>query len=325
MIKLFIEKRDRHVLLTVPPVGDKPALENALASGRMGYFDFWERLSETEEAVLELPLKEWKWLLSGLLWEYRVRLGLRAAKALGLRTGSVELRTFLKQFVVPDALRLSFLLEGTEYDDVASLPHEADLHVDVGTFVLTHPVLRVSDPAYLKDDKGVFTLEAVPGKWRAQALLEDDGPRGFCVARLTVLHESLEAPVDYTAFERQVAGYAEVDSAQCGFFDDARYPDDESEFVHEEGTFYHSVCETLTSTASYGRSEFTAGIVADGSGAASCTFLGDGRYPCRVLRNAEGRVVGAYLWYTSEQHPFFTGTGGAQQETAGIAAGGKVA
>lgn len=305
MIRLPLELKGDVVRITLPPMSTHPELEHAFSFSSVGspvYF----RISPTEASVLELPVMVWKLILGRVLYTYNSRIALKCADEKGLELNGPEgFRKFFKTFEVPEDRRVVLALDGMEYADVNELPVGQPIEADLGTFGLSQPLLRVSDPCYEKETWCAFTIEAVPGQWRARATLEDDGPRAYRVSRLTVAHSSIEGIPDFSKFEAKPVGNAGVDSGQCGFFDDARYPEDEAQFEYDGPTFYGEICRVLSSKYEYGESEYQADVIPGGFGAASHTFYGDGGYPCRVLRNAEGKVVAAYLWYSPEPDPFF--------------------
>ena len=307
MLKLLLERKGDVMLLTVPPMKGHLGLERALTAGALGPFEFWQLISDTESAVLELPILVWKRIPSHVLYDYHSYLAVREIEAKSIKLDERGgFREFYQSYVPPEDLKLVYVLEGFEYGEVADFPDENDIAVDLGVFELSQPLLRVSDPCYEKDTWCAATVEAVPGKWRAHVTLQDDEGFGFSVSRLTVVHESVKGIPDYSTFDAKPVCNAGVDSGQCGFFDDARYPNDKAQFEYEDDTFYGRVCETLSSPYEYGDgSKYQAAIIPDGFGVASRTFYGDGGYDCRVLRNAEGKVIAAYLWYAPKADPFF--------------------
>ena len=306
MIKLSLERKNEVLLMTVPPLEGLPELEYALSSGSVGGVDFWDKISLTEQSVLELPRMVWKRILSRVRYEHDSRVALDVARKQGLNLRAQgAFQKFFETFEAPQDRKLAFILDGVEYADVRKMPREAGFDLDLGMFDLSQPVLRVSDPCYEKDTWCAFTVDAVPGQWRASATFEDDDVRGYCVSRLAIAHESLEGPLEFSKFDQTPAGNAGVDSGQCGFYDDAKYPSDKAEFEYEDGRFYGDICSALSVTYDYGDAEYPASVIPAGFGAASQTFYGDGGYPCRVMRNKEGLVVAAYLWYAPYADPFF--------------------
>lgn len=94
----------------------------------------------------------------------------------------------------------------------------------IGTFALSGPVMRVSDPCYEKTSDSAGTVDALPGNWHAETVVGDtDWFRR--VKALRIRHESMAAEVfdNQAAFSKVMT--AGVDSGQCGFFDDAVYPE----------------------------------------------------------------------------------------------------
>jgi hypothetical protein len=306
MLKLPLEQKGDVVLITLPPFKDHPELEDAFSFSSTGPFEFYSQISRTEPSVLELPVMVWKSILGRVVYSYNSRVALKVADAKGLKLNGHEgFRKFFKTFEMPQDKKAVFVLDGVEYEDVREMPIGLPIQGELGTFELSQPVMRVSDPCYEKGTWGAFTIEALPGQWRASVTLEDDDTGGYRVSRLTVVHESIEGAPDFSTFEAKPVGNAGVDSGQCGFYDDACYPEDKAQFEYDGPTFYGKICKALSSKYEYGESEYQADVIPGGFGAASHTFYGDGGYPCRVLRNAEGKVVSAYLWYAPKPDPFF--------------------
>ena len=307
MIKLSLCRHGDVLLLTVPPLSDLPELEWALSSARVSALEFYEILSETESTVLELPRQVWKRFLKGVFYDYKTKVALKTAQRAGISFASpTRFQEYYKTFDLPVEKRLVVELDGVEYESAKDFPKDPPIYAAIGAFELTQPALRVTDPNYRKTSRDGHVLKALPGRWRAEVMLEDDGPRGYGVARLTVVHETCTEELDYSRFDAEPACFAGVDSAQCGFFDDARYPADEAQFEYDDHTFYGKICDSLLSVYDLGESKYRAAIAPEGIGAASATFYGDGAYACRVLRNPAGDVVAAYLWYESKPDPFFS-------------------
>lgn len=106
--------------------------------------------------------------------------------------------------------------------DIAMM--EPDSVHSLGTFTLSGPVVRVSDPCYEKTSDSAGTVDALPGNWHAETVVGDtDWYRR--VKTLRIRHDSAPADVfdNPAAFSKVMT--AGVDSGQCGFFDDAFYPE----------------------------------------------------------------------------------------------------
>lgn len=163
----------------------------------------------------------------------------------------------------------------------------------LGSVTFESPVMRVTDPCYEKGTWCAGTLPVVTGQWEASAMI---GPTswGRRVRELRIRHSSLPASV----FEGLDTVFTDsgidagVDSGQCGFFDDARYPVDPAQLEWDEGTFYGECCETTLDYKKPG-----GGVVAGGAGVVTRSGFGDGGYPVLVLRNSAGDVTAAVLRY----------------------------
>lgn len=165
----------------------------------------------------------------------------------------------------------------------------------LGAMVLSQPLLRVTDPCYQVSPRDASTLKAKPGQWNAQSVI---GPTTWDtrVKVLQISHESLGevAVLDYKTLEdtRLTAG---VDSAQCGFFDDAQYPRTAAQFEYEDDTFYGQCCALTLDAGLPG-----GGVLASQIGAVTRSGFGDGGYDVYVQRNAQGEVVLAQLLFIDE-------------------------
>ena len=288
LLKLQIERDGEAVRLKVPSLEGHPALERALS-----HYHVRKLVSRSSEAgpeglILEARRTSWKSALFHIQDAYE-----EAAEILALS---------------PKPPLLVFEVDGELYPDVRHVPRDEGFTLELGAFELSQPTLRVTDPCYSKDTWCTLALTALPGTWRANAEWGDDGIFGYRVARLVVAHESI-GQLEYSTFEL-VDGEAGVDSGQCGFFDDAKYPADELELEYRSAGFYRPICDLLSSEGG-GRE---AAIIPGDFGVASQTFYGDGGYPCRVLRNADGVVVAAYLWYAPYADPFFPDDGDYEDE-----------
>lgn len=293
MTQLHLEKAAHVVLLTVPPIEGAEVLERALTSYRVSKGLKWPTLSRTEPTVLELPLLRWKSILYVLSEVFYVT------------------QLIVRNLEHPQAEdKLEFVLDNKSYPNVSALPKEA-LRINVGAFELKNTWLRVSDPCYDKDVGCAFRLNARPGTWKSIAELDDGGVYGFQVARLTVAHADITGDLEYGKFELTTKE-AGVDSGICGFFDDTVYPKERNRQNPVLDTFYRGICDRLVSRAGAPDSPV---IIAPGEcGAASLTYDGDGTYVCRTLKDENGKVVAAYLWFAPYADPHFPDEGDYDDE-----------
>lgn len=180
------------------------------------------------------------------------------------------------------------------------------LFEDIGSFDLTQPIMRVSDPCYEKDVWCSLTLpNCKTGTWVAAVAYVDSDSWGRRVAALTVRHADGPSSMrfmdtgrlpsrpnrpmyDIKMFNEE----AGVDSGQCGFFDDKFFGDDD-------------VCKNMTLIADYGNPWYNmcCDATSDGNkcgivpyGAVSCSGVGDGGYPLFYIEK-DGRVVAAMLQF----------------------------
>ena len=177
---------------------------------------------------------------------------------------------------------------------------------EIGTFELTQPILRVSDPCYNKDVWCSLVLpNAKVGTWEAAVSYVDSDSWGHRVAALAVRHahgpffenfanpENLPVlggyPKNNIHLNNSLAG---VDSGQCGFFDDLFYGDDDvcknMEITVDYGSpWYNMCCDTTLS-------EEKCGVVP--YGAVSSSGVGDGAYGLYYMLK-DGQVVAAMLQF----------------------------
>lgn len=193
------------------------------------------------------------------------------------------------------------------------------------TFNITSGKIRVTDPCYDRDTWCTGVLEnCANGQWIASTEMCEDTGWGRRVSELVICHSTLSPVGDWIESDI-VAG---VDSGQCGFFDDALYPEDT-----DEGSFYDRVCEgtrgqahtrevqsysddllvllidleahpaTAESLRNRTRKEtyyLYDGIANIDFGVATCSGYGDGSYPVYYAVDASGQIVAAKLVYISD-------------------------
>lgn len=230
------------------------------------------------------------------------------------------------------AYPVQYLFNGTQVADFDALEiamKEPDSAHSLGPFVLSAPTMRVSDPCYEKGTDSAGTVTALPGIWHAETVVGDtDWYRR--VKALRIRHESVPAEVfvDLSVFAKAFG--AGVDSGQCGFFDDAFYPegdptedsrsaDDDivigfigaeqpspvpscdtaaqgqAPVVKEKG-FYEDCCQLTADEMRPG-----GGVLSAGFGVLSRSGFGDGGYPVKVLKNADGIVIAAVIEYLTDR------------------------
>lgn len=178
----------------------------------------------------------------------------------------------------------------------------------LGEFEVTGDKLRVTDPCYKKETWCAGVLEKVKsGVWEGFVLGEDCGRGilgGHRVGRIYVRHStasltSRTAPRWKWHEENIDVG---VDSGQCGFFDEDRYPEGECGEYGDTSTFYGRACEQ---TLSESKDHPGGGIVTDDKnspmGAVSSSGYGDGSYRCYTLRNDDGELIAAQVDFLFEE------------------------
>lgn len=153
--------------------------------------------------------------------------------------------------------------------------------VTVGPFTVTPSILggnvgaiRVTDPCYDREVWCCGTFPALAGSW--YGLIEYDDATGR-VSRLAVYHSTARDAVPGKASGLDVG----VDSGQCGFFDEARYPMTKEAIgdYDDKNSFYGKACAATSyepiDTAPRGGAVEDMGVV-------SSSGWGDGSYECRL-------------------------------------------
>lgn len=193
---------------------------------------------------------------------------------------------------MPEVLPITF--NGEFITSEEQLPRIPDRLVPLGSFELTQPILRITDPCYDVATWCAHTTEAVPGTYDAHVYQKYDSDWNLMhrPGLLAIFHESYTGPRDVEVFRTaNVVCNAGVDSGQCGFFDDALYPRDKEAFEYEDDTYYGKCCAMTLD-------DDNGGGIIDGFGVVTGTFIGDGGYNCYVLTNIQGKVIAACLDYS---------------------------
>lgn len=160
---------------------------------------------------------------------------------------------------------VQYLFNGTQVADFDALEiamREPDSVHGLGMLVLSAPTMRVSDPCYEKGTDSAGIVTALPGNWVAETVVGDtDWYRRVKVLR--VRHDSVPGDVfeDPDAFAKVMT--VSVDSGQCGFFDDAAYPEGDPTVENSQAEDSDPI--VIQSIAK----------MCDGSGAAPAVFVGD--------------------------------------------------
>lgn len=169
----------------------------------------------------------------------------------------------------------------------------------IGSFELTQPTMRVSDPCYERDVWCSNTLEnCITGEWEASVVRDDSG---YGVAMLAVRHiggpqlSAFDRPY-YNSNIEEAPFEAGVDSGQCGFFDERFYLDDhvckevspEAMYDTSFGKPWYSLCCGTT------QSNDRAGVIP--YGAVSNTG-GDGGFPVFLIRERNGHIAAAAVLF----------------------------
>jgi len=157
--------------------------------------------------------------------------------------------------------------------------------MDTYTFTVTGGAIRVTDPCY---DRAVIptivaTVPARNGLWRG-AVEHSQGR----VARLSAacVDARCTGPVE------RVHSDIAVDSGQCGFFDDARFPQGPLGEYDDDTSFYGKACAVTMS-------ESQAGAV-DDLGVVSSSGWGDGSYLLEGQREGDTFVALSLIFIGDE-------------------------
>ena len=176
----------------------------------------------------------------------------------------------------------------------------------LGTFELTGPVLRVSDPCYDRDVWCSATIEnCKPGNWETAVLMQDEGDWGIRNAVLIARHTDSEPGLK--AYTKVLSGTDKtwqecpfdvgVDSGQAGIFDDAYYQDD-SVFAgspaakfDEDNSWYSHCCDITMS-------QHSAGVLP--YGVVSCSGFGDGGYVAYRHVDQDGKTDAVFIVFIED-------------------------
>ncbi len=251
---------------------------------------FWQEQTDEQGLLME-------YVVPGVYWAMAraVRWCRQLDRSFG-RTLAIYQRVKDHDNAAPYPMRFVFLGQVCDtFKQMDKLYQQMPLtsHV-LGSFELTQPTLRVTDPCYDVDTWCAGTTQALPGKWTAQSLI---GPTDWDSRThlLQIHHESVQdAGIRKYADLEKLDIHAGVDSGQCGFFDDALYPRDAASFEYEDGTFYGDCCSSTLSEALPG------GNVVRNMGAVTSSGFGDGGYNVYVERNANGDIVLAQLLFIGD-------------------------
>lgn len=242
-----------------------------------------------------IPLDFWHFYVKGVFRAHETLVHMYQARAeYYAEEGNADDWEKIKHIFPEPPETPTVLLDGVPITKDTKLPRSPDRLEHVGSFELTQPILRITDPCYTPDTWCADTLKAVPGTYDAYVYMQYENWNGMHrPGVLAIFHESVpQHSRNIDAFEGSTAAcVVGVDSGQCGFFDNAFYPQEEAQFEYEDGTFYRHVC-SLTEDA-----EGSAGIM-ENHGVFSQTFHGDGSYQCHVITTG-GKVVAACLDYSS--------------------------
>ena len=176
----------------------------------------------------------------------------------------------------------------------------------LGTFELTSPVLRISDPCYDRDVWCCGTIEnCKPGSWETAVLMQDEGDWGIRNAILVARHE--ESGPELEAFRKVLNGKDKtwqecpfevgVDSGQAGIFDDEHYQDNSIfddmpvEKSCSDDIWYRHCCDITLSSLSAGVLPY---------GVVSSSDYGDGGYAAFKHIGEDGRTDSVFIVFLDD-------------------------
>jgi len=145
----------------------------------------------------------------------------------------------------------------------------------LGLFNVSSGKLRVSDPSYDKNSWNSCVIEDVKnGSWEVFMRLDITASR---VAELIVFHK--DTPSKFIRNDKwdELDVEIDVDSEQCGIFDELKYPDGKEETNQTESLF--NKCSQITEADFGGVLDF---------GAVTSSGIGSGSYPCYTMEDREG-------------------------------------
>ncbi len=170
---------------------------------------------------------------------------------------------------------------------------------ELGTFELTQPIMRISDPGYNRDVWCSGTVEnCKAGTWEAAVFVRDEDQFGDRMGVLAARHA--ETGPKFSLINRKSnsgkGGWSEcpfevgVDSGQAGIFDDAHYQDNDifdTPAKSGYGDEWYNHCCDITF------SRLPAGVLP--YGVVSSSGFGDGGYYAMQHTDADGEIDGIYV------------------------------
>jgi len=234
-MKISFERKASGLLLTVdiPKDAAKEQVLYALHGSDGQLWDYAEEGSSWRERKVA---SGWRFQMT-LIGPWAVDAGVRWAKRLpGDVAWHIEYERRLKGNLATKGIErkelpvypTQYIADGVEQADFAAFEAavaEPDAIFELGSFALSGPAMRVTDPCYEKTSDSAGTLQAVPGTWFASVLV---GNTSWLrrVKELRVHHEGAPAEVfDQLDQFKEASFTVGVDSGQAGFFDELLYPD----------------------------------------------------------------------------------------------------
>jgi len=179
----------------------------------------------------------------------------------------------------------------------------------IGTFELTMPTIRVSDPCYEKGLCGSEILEnCLTGTWEAGVDYQEKRVGALAIRHKTSGPQfSVFNNANYNSRVKSAPFFAAVDSGQCGFFDDVHYRDAmvcagvkypfEGDKSKDFGHPWYTLCSQITLDTEM------AGVIP--YGVVSSSGFGDGNYEVFVTRDRNGYINGAAILFICEDEDDF--------------------
>lgn len=166
--------------------------------------------------------------------------------------------------------------------------------IPLGTAIFGDSV-RVTDPCY---DKGAWCAgvirDVLPGRWAGAVVKSSKGGWGNRVDELLAWHADTSSGVASNAHHAEDIDVG-VDSGQCGFFDERKFPDgqtwgDSKNDAKDE--FYDRACKGTLN-------ELGARVLEEGF--VSSSGFGDGSYTCYTARNDKGQVIAMKVVFIGDE------------------------